>query len=888
MVSSEAEADEVPDLVDTVPGLRLAPDTSDLAGLPVIGRFEKLIGADAFPAWLCEEVIEFDRRDPIYGYCCGVGDCAHSLARASLYCSPHERERQQALAAGIAEPDWLASAVPGCPSGNRTAVRAPIVACGICPDRDAVSRSGLCRSHANSMAKRRAACAARGETFDEERWRQQQRPLPSLGRCAIRSCVASCCSESARGLCTRHWRIGRKRMAEAVAQGRDPDEALARWIVSVEHDPQGQLDLSGLPRLVELEIRYGLFRHAQVDRAAKWFPAWLRTLVAAVRKLGVNSLRELSLEEGWVAQQSHVDRIAKEMIREVERVHVILRETRNLGYVDPAYWGVKLKNRLSAFDLTGVRQDWLREVTWNSLAADLDSEKRPRSSGPFEARRRAVICLSAYLHDYAPEGGHDPTLLTDDHAREFLADLTRRITENGHLLGVFDMKGRPTKATALAKSQYLTAIRKVLRGMLETGAAQQLDLNRAFILQFPRSVNPPTKHGPRPLEDDEYDLLADPASAAILSAQDPNDIGVEDIWFIQQRAGRRITEVVQVRFDCIREIKGRPCCWFDQTKNGNLDYAVFVPREVYERIQQRQEKTAERFRLKFGRLPSAKERQKLALFPSTIKNPRLEVSITTETFWSAFRELTGQLALPGVVPHQARHTLATNLHEAGASPAVIKSILGNVSDKTIEIYTRISDEQRYSAVQKVWVKGPGAAKPGALVSTPTMDGSSLAHDRLIDISAIPTEHGLCTFKPVVGGEDCPYGRKCDTCEEFVVTGADYTYWKRKEEQWSIWAENAPNDETRTWFYGLFERSSQSIAGLEKALSELGLLEEALRIDLRSPHQDMFQPIWTYGWRAKDLAEIAALPDSTPTGLAEEDLLLLDGDEDPADFGEETA
>jgi len=108
---------------------------------------------------------------------------------------------------------------------------------------------------------------------------------------------------------------------------------------------------------------------------------------------------------------------------------------------------------------------------------------------------------------------------------------------------------------------------------------------------------------------------------------------------------------------------------------------------------------------------------------------------------------------------------------------------------------------------------------------------------------------------VVGGFDCPFGRRCDSCEHFVITGADYGYWKRQEERWAAMAEGAPDETARDYIYATFERSSQALAGLEKALFALGLLDQAKELDLRSPQQDFFEPIWTQGWRAGDLVEI---------------------------------
>jgi hypothetical protein len=132
----------------------------------------------------------------------------------------------------------------------------------------------------------------------------------------------------------------------------------------------------------------------------------------------------------------------------------------------------------------------------------------------------------------------------------------------------------------------------------------------------------------------------------------------------------------------------------------------------------------------------------------------------------------------------------------------------------------------------------------------------------MSLAAIPTEHGLCTCKPVLGGFDCPFGGKCDSCEHIVITGADYGYWKRQEQRWAAMAEGAPDESTREYIYASFDRSSQALAGLEKALLALGLLDQAKALDLRSPHQDFFQPIWTQGWRAGDLVGMGS--DTTAT------------------------
>jgi hypothetical protein len=154
------------------------------------------------------------------------------------------------------------------------------------------------------------------------------------------------------------------------------------------------------------------------------------------------------------------------------------------------------------------------------------------------------------------------------------------------------------------------------------------------------------------------------------------------------------------------------------------------------------------------------------------------------------------------------------------------------------------------------VKGPGAAAPGEVVLLPSEEERATAAALLVDLAVVPVEHGLCTFKPVAGGADCPFGKQCHTCEHFVLTGADYNYWKRQEQRQAALAEGAPSPGARDYLYQAFEPSSQAVAGLEKALTAVGLLDHARQLDLRTPHQDFYDPIWRTGWRASDLAVLA--------------------------------
>ncbi|MEV6750566.1 hypothetical protein ACUN29_35250 [Streptomyces sp. WC2508] len=68
-------------------------------------------------------------------------------------------------------------------------------------------------------------------------------------------------------------------------------------------------------------------------------------------------------------------------------------------------------------------------------------------------------------------------------------------------------------------------------------------------------------------------------------------------------------------------------------------------------------------------------------------------------------------------------------------------------------------------------------------------------------------------------------------------------------------EGAPDDATADYLHRYFEPTARAIDGLESALAGLGLLDDALALDLRKP-QDYFRRVWSTAFRATDLAQAA--------------------------------
>ena len=825
-------------------GLSAIASVDDLFALEPLRRFEALVAGPNFDDYLRSEPIRFDSEHPIYGNSCRVPGCEMHSTQATWWCTQHGHSRHAARRDGVGEAEWLAGAQPIVRKVARGPAQQRLPACRFCPDRDASVR-GLCQSHAARLRYARRAADA----FDEDAWAASQVALPGTGDCLVDGCLRR--AESEPGLCHHHRRAW-------VMSHRPDGLAMQKWLLRHGNDPSADaVFLSGLQPLLAAEIRYALWTHTKNAAPARWHPMWLRTLVKSCRTQGISSLLELDpRDESWTTNPQAVNRIVREMRKDVLPIHHSRAETRELGYLDTNYWGFRFVERCSPFDLTAIPQRWLRDLVWDYFASQLDGSRHPRTQGPFEQARRSIICFGTYLLDCDPHQGSRPAALSEFTARDFAADLKRRVSNAQPMRGVFNVDGSPSTATATTYPIVMNALRKVLRWAMESGTAASAGVGREFIVAIPNGGATSFKN-PRPFTDEALRKLSDPANIQLFEKVDRRDNGIGDIWAIQIQCGRRIGEVVKLRLDCVGEHLGRTWMWVDMTKVDKLDYAIQIPRSVYDTIRARQAKTIEAFRQQFGTDPTAAQQRAIALFPSRMKNPTFELSISPSTFSVRFKQWLelDEINLPGHTTHQARHTLATRLVNAGASMTHVKRILGHVSERMSDSYVNIADSQVEPFLMQLWVRGPGNATPGEVVLTPTDAEVSTAERLMVDLAALPTEHGLCTYKPVVGGFDCPFERKCDSCEHFVITGADYGYWKRQEERWAAMAEGAPDETARDYIYGSFERSSQALAGLEKALLALGLLDQAKELDLRSPQQDFFEPIWSRGWRAGDLAEI---------------------------------
>ncbi|MBP2400754.1 hypothetical protein [Streptomyces syringium] len=171
-------------------------------------------------------------------------------------------------------------------------------------------------------------------------------------------------------------------------------------------------------------------------------------------------------------------------------------------------------------DLSDVSQRWLRDLLWDCMDTRLTNDP-PRTKSPFHAARRGCIELSAYLEAHAPAGGHDPTLLTKEHAVDFVADLRHRAQHGLPSLGLFAQgshRTRPASVTQRMAGQNFNGVRQVLRTAMDAGETERIGLGRPFVVAVPTGEQKPGRR--RPFPDDVARALASDRNLAILDSLD--------------------------------------------------------------------------------------------------------------------------------------------------------------------------------------------------------------------------------------------------------------------------------------------------------------------------------------------------------------------------------
>lgn len=832
-----------------------------------------LINAPSFDEHLRGIEIHLPPDHPVYGWGCDVEACEGGGQRSHGLCRIHEKEWFEARDAGISRADFQARARP---VTNSRQDADPGV-CEICPGRPArFPDSGLCSRHLDQWQRYTSTV---GTGLSRERWRAAQEVYEGYGDCIVEPCHTLAFNPV--GLCRAHYakyrRDGRPGNARMPTGWSDHEHQSRESLCDAPRDfyawttkqyaayRRGTINLIGLAPLLVAELRWSLDNHAKQRSRTDWNCQRIQHFVNVCRAAQIEKFDDIAAGTpgrarfDQVSKTKYLSMIITETIAALRPVYFTISETKEAGFIETDHFGRRFGDSRSHIDLRAVTQRWLRDLLWEDLARTMRSHNCPRSRGPIDNVRRSAIELSAFLEIDAPEGGHNATVLDDRHAQRFIADIRNRARRELPSLGLRTSTGKPSTVTEVSLSFTLNAIRRVMRRALEEGYTEQIGLNPSFVMALP-NAGPNVTRRRAPFSDQMAAALSDEANLRRLADEfDPRDTGIRDVWEAILCTGRRSSEVLNLRLNAAAMHGGLPYLWHDQTKVGNLDAAIRIPERLYDTLQRRRVLSIEKFEHRYGRLPTRSEESAMALFPRSVANDHGERAITYGNFSQKFRRWVDSLDMGPAVAHQARHTIATNLLRAGANLSHIRRFLGHVSDRMAEHYVKVSNSDLEDVLQTVWVSGPASEMPGRLLSggtRPVTREEAIAASVDLSRSSTPTEGGFCTYQPVVQGKSCPRSLDCDNCDKFVLSGADLQYWRRKQEQWRSIAERAPDDATTTYLHKVFEPTAEAIRGLESALSALGLLEEALGMDMRRP-QDYFSRIWSLNFRAVELADLGA-------------------------------
>src|ERR1700704_812508 len=101
--------------------------------------------------------------------------------------------------------------------------------------------------------------------------------------------------------------------------------------------------------------------------------------------------------------------------------------------------------------------------------------------------------------------------------------------------------------------------------------------SREFLTAMPTAGGAPLR-ARRPFSDEVARALAEETNLARLAeSYDPDDQGLRDMWETIVTTGRRSSEVLTLRWDCLGRYGGLAMFWHDQTKVGNYNAAIRIP-----------------------------------------------------------------------------------------------------------------------------------------------------------------------------------------------------------------------------------------------------------------------------------------------------------------------
>ena len=641
-------------------------------------------------------------------------------------------------------------------------------ACLACPGRPARVRGlGLCSRHQQRWKHHRERGALPAGI---EAWAALQEAFPGYGTCQTAAC--SRLATTPLGLCGFHERA----YAEAGRPGgaglpalwvrRCEEQGLPvpvvandlqefrRWCAraGAAFNP-GQVSLAGLRPLAKAELQWGMEAHARPREHTKWCVPWLRELAGLCRDGDLDCLADIDLS----ACPSRIRMIVGEILNRLRAIYYTKDDSRQAGFIETDHFGRRLRGSEGYYDLAGVPQRWLRDLLWDHMAGLLESVDCPRGRGVFDNLRRAMTELGAFLAVDAPDGGNTPSLLGKEHADRFVADQRHRALNGLPSLALRRSDGQPGKVTSATTAATFTYCRKILYAVMESGDCDRIGLDRSFITAFPRGKFQIRKR--RPFDDEVARALADEANLQRLDQEhDPFDGGVRDAWEALVATGRRCTEVLELRLNCLGRYGDAPMLWHDQTKVGNYDAGIRIPEYLSGRLDSRRRKTLRRFELRHGRPPHRGRPRRWPCSPAGSRTRRrpgrspTASSGTPSSPGSSPSTWAGACRIRPVTPWRPSSCRQAPRWRTSASTwarslTAWRSTISTSPDRRSTISSPASGSP-----------GPGPSNPGEPlpgITTPLSQQAAEAMAVNVGRRCTPTLGGLCTEQVVIDGGPLP-------------------------------------------------------------------------------------------------------------------------------------
>ncbi|MBD2681823.1 MULTISPECIES: site-specific integrase [Nostoc] len=282
-----------------------------------------------------------------------------------------------------------------------------------------------------------------------------------------------------------------------------------------------------------------------------------------------------------------------------------------------------------------------------------------------------------------------------------------------------------------------------------------------------------------------------------------------------QSTGIRVSELCQLRFDCIaQDTKGG--WWFTYFQfKLKKEHNIPISTEIAEVIQQQQSYITEELDPKFPYLFCARKKGSEIFIPALkpmsyltlrryLKKLALEKNIC---------DASGNI-FPLERVHRFRHTVGTNMINNGVPIHIIKRFFGHESFRMTERYAHIHDETIKQAIDEYY-GGKVVNITGEVVISkrPELDTGDMQWFKK-NIQAQALANGYCGLPKTL--DDCPHANACLTCGHFRTTKEFLVVHKQELENTNKIIEKA---KANGWERQL-EMNEKVKRNLEKIISSL--------------------------------------------------------------------